>query len=185
MRILIAITGASGAIYTQRLLDRLDGLGHEVHVILSSYAQTVLGEELPDGLHLPGGAKQHSAKSMHVPFASGSSAADVMVVIPCSMGTLGRIAHGTSEDALLRAADVVLKEGKKLILVPRETPLNLVQIRNMELLLQAGAVMLPANPFFYSGASTIEELADTVVARVLDQMGVPHDIGPRWTEELD
>jgi len=185
MRILIAITGASGAIYTQRLLDRLNGAEHEVHVILSSYAHTVLKEELPDGLRLPDGAKQHAAKSMNVPFASGSSALDVMVVIPCSMGTMGRIAHGFSEDALLRAADVMLKENKKLILVPRETPLNLVHVKNMELLLQAGVVLMPANPFFYSGAKTLEDLADTLVARVLDHMGVAHDIGPRWTEEAD
>jgi 4-hydroxy-3-polyprenylbenzoate decarboxylase len=185
MRILIAITGASGAIYTQRLLDRLDGSGHEVHVILSSYAHTVLQQELPEGLQLPEGAQQHSNKSMNLPFASGSSAADVMVVIPCSMGTMGRIAHGYSENALLRSADVVLKEGKKLILVPRETPLNLVHIKNMELLLLAGAVLLPANPFFYSGAATLEDLADTVVARVLDHMGIKHDIGPRWAEEQD
>jgi len=185
MRILIAITGASGAIYTQRLLDRLDDKDHEIHVILSSYAHTVLKQELPEGIRLPEGTQQHAAKSMNLPFASGSSAADVMVVIPCSMGTMGRIAHGYSEDALLRAADVVLKEKKKLILVPRETPLNLVHVKNMELLLQAGAVLLPANPFFYSGAKTLEDLADTVVARVLDHMGIVHDIGPRWAEEAD
>lgn len=185
MRILIAITGASGAIYTQRLLDRLNGAEHEVHIILSSYAQTVLKQELPEGLNIPKDAQQHAAKSMNVPFASGSSAADVMVIIPCSMGTMGRIAHGYSEDALLRAADVVLKENKKLILVPRETPLNLVHVKNMELLMLAGAILLPANPFFYSGAKTLEDLADTVVARVLDQMGIAHDIGPRWTEETD
>ena len=185
MRILIAITGASGAIYTQRLLDRLDDKDHEIHVILSSYAHTVLKQELPEGIRLPKGAQQHAAKSMNVPFASGSSAADVMVVIPCSMGTMGRIAHGYSEDALLRAADVVLKEKKKLILVPRETPLNLVHVKNMELLLQAGATLLPANPFFYSGAKTLEDLADTVVARVLDHMAIAHDIGPRWAEEVD
>ena len=185
MRILIAITGASGAIYTQRLLDRLEGAEHEVHVILSGYANMVLKEELPGGLQLPEGAKQHAAKSMNVPFASGSNAPDVMVVIPCSMGTMGRIAHGVSEDALLRAADVVLKENRKLIIVPRETPLNLVHVKNMELLLLAGAVLLPANPFFYSGARTLEDLADTVVARVLDHMGIAHDIGPRWTEEAD
>jgi 4-hydroxy-3-polyprenylbenzoate decarboxylase len=98
---------------------------------------------------------------------------------------MGRIAHGYSENALLRSADVVLKEGKKLILVPRETPLNLVHIKNMELLLLAGAVLLPANPFFYSGAATLEDLADTVVARVLDHMGIEHDIGPRWPDEKD
>ena len=94
------------------------------------------------------------------------------------MGTLGRIAHGYSEDALLRAADVMLKENKKLILCPRETPLSLVHVKNMELLLQAGAMLLPPNPYFYSGAKTIEELADTVVARVLDHLGVENTVSP-------
>ena len=185
VRILVAITGASGAIYTQRLLDRLDPTEHEVHVITSSYAKIILKEEMPDGLRLAEGVQLHAAKSMNVPFASGSNAFDVMVILPCTMGTLGRIAHGFSEDALLRAADVMLKENKKLILCPRETPLSLVHVKNMELLLQAGAIMLPPNPYFYSGAKTLEELADTVVARVLDHIGIDHDISPRWPEERD
>jgi len=181
----VAITGASGAIYTQRLLDRLDPAAHEVHVITSRYAQMVLKEELPDGLRLAAGVQQHASKSMNVPFASGSNAFDVMVILPCTMGTLGRIAHGYSEDALLRAADVMLKENKKLILCPRETPLSLVHVENMKLLLQAGASLLPANPYFYSGAKTLDELADTVVARVLDHIGIEHQISPRWPEERD
>ena len=106
-----------------------------------------------------------------------------MVVIPCSMGTLGRIAHGYSEDLLLRAADVVLKEKRKLILVPRETPLNLVQIKNFELLFLAGATVLPANPSFYTLPATVSEVADTVVARVLDHLGVKHRLVARWGEE--
>ena len=108
-----------------------------------------------------------------------------MVVIPCSMGTLGRIAHGLSEDVLLRAADVMLKERRKLILVPRETPLNLIQIKNMELLYLAGALILPANPGFYTRPQTVEEVVDTVVARVLDHMGVPHRLVSRWQAEQD
>ena len=183
VRILVAITGASGAIYTQRLLDRLDPIEHEVHVITSSYAKIILKEELPDGLRLAEGVQLHAAKSMNVPFASGSNAFDVMVILPCTMGTLGRIAHGVSEDALLRAADVMLKENKTLILCPRETPLSLVHVKNMELLLLAGATMMPANPYFYAGAKTLEELADTVVARVLDHLGVENKISPRWREE--
>ena len=139
MRILVAITGASGAIYTQRLLDRLNPEAHEIHVITSSYGKVVMQDELPNGLQLPEGVPLHAAKSMNVPFASGSNAFDAMVILPCTMGTLGRIAHGYSEDALLRAADVMLKENKKLILCPRETPLSLVHVKNMELLLQAGA----------------------------------------------
>ena len=119
---------------------------------------------------------------MNAPFASGSNPPDVMVVIPCTMGTMGRIAHGFSEDLLLRAADVVLKEKKKLILVPRETPLSLVHVKNMELLLLAGATILPANPSFYSGAQTAQQIADTVVARVLDHVGVANTLAPRWAK---
>jgi flavin prenyltransferase len=183
MRILIAITGASGAIYAQRLLDHLATSRHEVHVVISNYGKVALGEELSGGLRLAAGITPHGPKSMNVPFVSGSNPFDAMVVIPCTMGTLGRIAHGFSEDALLRAADVMLKERKKLILVPRETPLSLVHLRNMELLLQAGATLLPANPCFYTKPKTIEEVADTVVARVLDHLGVPHKLMPRWREE--
>jgi 4-hydroxy-3-polyprenylbenzoate decarboxylase len=185
LKILVAITGASGALYAQRLLDNLNPREHEVYVVQSNYAQQVIAEELPGGLKLPGGVKAHSLKSMNAPFASGSNPPDAMVVIPCTMGTMGRIAHGYSEDVLLRAADVVLKEKKKLILVPRETPLSLVHIKNMELLLLAGATILPANPSFYSGAKTIVELADTVVARVLDHLGVSNQLAPRWSEEKE
>jgi 4-hydroxy-3-polyprenylbenzoate decarboxylase len=183
LKILVAITGASGALYAQRLLDNLDPRTHEIHVVQSHYAQQVIAAELPDGLKLPAGVKSHNLKSMNAPFASGSNPPDAMVVIPCTLGTLGRIAHGYGEDVLLRAADVVLKERKKLILVPRETPLNLVHVKNMELLLHAGAVILPANPSYYSGAKTIEQLADTVVARVLDHLGVANQLAPRWADE--
>jgi flavin prenyltransferase len=181
----VAITGASGALYAQRLLDNLDPRQHELHVVLSAYAQVVLAEELPGGLRLPPGATQHGLKSMNAPFASGSNAPDAMIVIPCSMGTLGRIAHGYSVDVLLRAADVVLKERKKLILVPRETPLNLIHVKNFELLIQAGATILPANPSFYTRPQTIEAVVDTVVARVLDHLGIPHKLVARWQEERE
>ena len=170
-------------IYAQRLLDRLGVYGHETHVVLSAYAQTVIKQELPDGLRLAKGIEKHGLKSMNVPFASGSNACDAMVVIPCTMGTMGRIAHGFADNVLLRAADVSLKEKRKLILVPRETPLNLVQLKNMELLLLAGATILPANPHFYFKPQTIEEVADTVVARVLDHLGVKNEASPRWQEE--
>ncbi len=185
LKILVAITGASGALYAQRLLDQLDPQQHELHVVLSNYAQQVIAEELPEGLRLPAGVKPHGLKSMNAPFASGSNPPDVMVVIPCTMGTLGRIAHGYSEDVLLRAADVVLKERKKLILVPRETPLSLVHVRNFELLLLAGALILPANPSFYARPQNIGEVVDTVVARVLDHIGVPNRLVPRWAEEKE
>jgi 4-hydroxy-3-polyprenylbenzoate decarboxylase len=127
--------------------------------------------------------KTHGLKSMNAPFASGSNAVDAMVVIPCSMGTLGRIAHGLSDDVLLRAADVTLKERRKLILVPRETPLSLVHVKNFELLLLAGAILIPANPSFYTRPQSIEQVVDTVVARVLDHLGLPQELVKRWQEE--
>ena len=185
MKILVAITGASGALYAQRLLDNLDPRQHEIHVVLSNYAQQVIAEELPGGLRLPEGVKPHGLKSMNAPFASGSNPPDAMVIIPCTMGTLGRIAHGYSEDVLLRAADVVLKEGRKLILVPRETPLSLIHVKNFELLLLAGATLIPANPSFYAGPKTVVEVADTVVARVLDHLGIKQSLVPRWSEERE
>ncbi len=183
MRILVAITGASGSLYAQRLLDNLDPGQHQLHVVLSRYAPAVIAEELPGGLRLPPGAVSHNPKSMNAPFASGSNVPDAMVVIPCTMGTLGRIAHGYSDDVLLRAADVVLKERKKLILVPRETPLNLVHVKNFELLIQAGAIILPANPSFYTQPQNVQQVVDTVVARVLDHLGVPNELVPRWAGE--
>ena len=185
MRIVVAITGASGALYAQRLLDNLDPRQHEVHVVQSSYAQVVIAQELPGGLRLADGVKTHGLKSMNAPFASGSNPPDAMVVIPCTVGTLGRIAHGYGEDVLLRAADVVLKEKKKLILVPRETPLSLVHVKNMELLLLAGAIILPANPSFYTNPKTVEQIVDTVVARVLDHLGVPQKLVERWGDEKE
>jgi 4-hydroxy-3-polyprenylbenzoate decarboxylase len=185
LRIVIAITGASGVIYTQRLLDNIDTAQHEVHLVLSNYAHQVIKDELPGGLRIPENVKSHGLKSMNVPFVSGSNPFDAMVVIPCTMGTLGRIAHGVSDDVLLRAADVMLKEKRKLILVPREMPLSLVHVKNMELLLLAGATMLPANPFFYMNPKTIEEVVDTVVARVLDHIGIPQKLIPRWQDEAE
>ena len=185
MRILVAITGASGALYAQRLLDNLDAAQHELHLVISSYGQVVIKEELPHGLRLPAGIHTHNIKSMNAPFASGSNACDAMVIIPCSMGTLGRVAHGYGDDLLLRTADVMLKERKKLILVPRETPISLVHVKNLELLLLAGATLIPANPSFYTLPKNIEQVIDTVVARVLDHLGIPQKLMPKWQEEKD
>ena len=153
--------------------------------MLSNYAHQVIKDELPGGLRVPTGVPSHGLKSMNVPFVSGSNPFDVMVVIPCTMGTMGRIAHGVSEDVLTRAADVMLKEKRKLLLVPREMPLSLIHVKNMELLLLAGAMLLPANPFFYMNPKTIEEVVDTVVARVLDHLGLPQKMVPRWQEEAE
>src|SRR5882757_7557161 len=184
MKLVIAATGASGAIYLQRLLAQLDPTLHEIHLVFSGYARQVIHEELGDLLVAPG-VQQHHDKSMNVPFVSGSAHFDAMVIVPCSMGTMGRIAAGTSETTILRAADVFLKERRKLILVPRETPWNLIHARNIVTLMEAGAVILPASPGFYSRPQNLEELADTVVARILDQLGLPMPGAFRWQENLE
>jgi flavin prenyltransferase len=181
MRLVLAATGASGAIYLQRLLHYLDGPEHELHLVFSSYAKQVIQEEIGE-LNIPAGAVEHSNKSMNAPFASGSARFDAMVVVPCSMGTLARIAHGTSESLILRAADVFLKERRPLILVPRETPWNLIHLRNATTAIEAGAHLLPASPSFYSRPQTFDELADTVVWRILDQLGIEAPNACRWRE---
>lgn len=181
MKLVIAGTGASGAIYLQRLLDKIDASAHEVHLILSPYAKQVIHDEI-DELIVPAGVHQHGDKTMNVPFASGSARFDAMVVCPCSMGTLARIAAGTGDSTILRAADVFLKERRKLIIVPRETPWNLIHARNVCTVIEAGALVMPASPGFYSRPKTIAELADTVVDRILDQLGLPVDGAFRWEE---
>jgi 4-hydroxy-3-polyprenylbenzoate decarboxylase len=184
VKIVIAATGASGAIYLQRLLARLDPRVHEIHLVFSSYAKQVIHEELGELLVSPG-VHQHHDKSMNVPFVSGSARFDAMVIVPCSMGTLGRIAAGTSESTILRAADVFLKERRRLILVPRETPWNLIHARNVVTVMEAGAIVLPASPGFYSRPRNIEEIADTVVARILDQLGLEMPGAFRWQENAE
>lgn len=185
LRILIGITGASGSIYAQRLLDNIDSVENEVHIVLSKYAQSVIEYELEGGLRFKPEVMLHPEDDMNVPYVSGSNPFDVMVVVPCSMGTLARVAQGLSNNALTRAADVMLKERRKLILVPRETPLNLVHIKNMELLTLAGAIIIPANPSFYSRPSTVEQVVDTVVARILDHIGLKHNLVKRWKDPED
>jgi flavin prenyltransferase len=181
MKLVIAATGASGMVYLQRLLDQIDCDQNEVHLVLSGYAKQVVIDEIGK-LQVPGNVREHPDKSMNAPFASGSAIFDAMVVVPCSMGTLGRIAAGTGETLILRAADVFLKERRKLILVPRETPWNLIHARNCCSLLESGAVLLPASPAFYSRPQTIAEAADTVVHRILDQIGLPAPGTHRWAE---
>jgi 4-hydroxy-3-polyprenylbenzoate decarboxylase len=182
MKIVIAATGASGAIYLQRLLNYLSQEAHELHLVYSGYAKQVIFEELGE-LHLPEGVHEHGDRSMNVPFVSGSAIFDAMVIVPCSMGTLGRIAAGTSDSTILRAADVFLKERRKLILVPRETPWNLIHARNVVTVMEAGATVLPAIPGFYSKPQTVEEAVDTVVSRILDQLGVKNTTAFRWKTE--
>jgi 4-hydroxy-3-polyprenylbenzoate decarboxylase len=181
MRLVLAATGASGAVYLQRLIHYLDTAEHELHIVFSPYAKQVIHDEIGE-LKLPARMVEHSDKSMNAPFASGSTKFDAMIVIPCSMSTLGRIAHGVSESLILRAADVFLKEGRKLILVPRETPWNLIHARNALAVIEAGAVLLPASPSFYTRPADLTELADTVVWRILDQLGVDIPNARRWKE---
>jgi 4-hydroxy-3-polyprenylbenzoate decarboxylase len=184
MKLVIASTGASGAIYLQRLLDQIDCTRNELHLVLSSFAKQVIHDELGE-LRVPAGIQEHNDRSMNVPFASGSAFFDAMVVVPCTMGTLGRIAAGTSDSLIHRAADVFLKEKRKLILVPRETPWNLIHVRNCATLLGAGALILPAVPSFYSRPGSVEEVVDTVVHRILDQIGLPAPGTFRWFENLE
>ena len=179
MKIVIAATGASGSIYLQRLLEQIDCVAHEVHLVMSAYAGQVAKQEL-DVLKIPPNVSQHSENDMNVPFVSGSARFDAMVIVPCSMATLGRIASGASESVLLRAADVFLKERRKLILVPRETPWNLIHARNVVTLLEAGAIVLPAIPSFYSRPGSLTAVVDTVVWRILDQIGLPSPGAYRW-----
>jgi 4-hydroxy-3-polyprenylbenzoate decarboxylase len=181
MKLVIAATGASGAIYLQRFLDLIDCDKNQVHLILSAYAKQVVSDELGK-LRVPVGVHEHNERSMNVPFASGSTFFDAMVIVPCSMGTLGRIVAGTSETLILRAADVFLKERRKLVLVLRETPWNLIHAQNCCRALEAGAVILPAMPAFYTHPATIEDLVDTVVHRILDQIGLPSATAYRWFE---
>jgi len=197
--ITVGVTGASGALLAQKMLTLLDADPRvaRIHLVITETGQRLLHEELaipagPSGslvARLIGRAcckiELLPNKDVGASIASGSYPVDAMVVIPCTMGTIGRIAHGVSSDVLLRAADVMLKERRKLILVPRETPLNLVHVKNFELLLLAGAIILPANPSFYSCPKTLEQAADTVVARVMDHIGIAHQLMPRWQEEQE
>jgi flavin prenyltransferase len=182
MKLVIAATGASGTIYLQRLLAQIDCSAHEVHLVMSSSASDVAKQELDD-FKTPSNVSQHSENDMNVPFVSGSARFDAMVIVPCSMATLGRIASGSSDSALLRAADVFLKERRKLILVPRETPWNLVHARNVVTLLEAGAIVLPAIPSFYSRPDSVAAVVDTVVWRILDQIELPNPHTYRWGQE--
>lgn len=174
-KIAIAITGASGAIYAQLLLQKclqLKDQLQEVSVVMSNNAKYVWNTELGNDSYKNFPFRFFDKSDFTAPFASGSAQYDALIVVPCSMGTLGRIANGISNDLITRGADVMLKERKKLILVLRETPYNLVHIRNMETVTLAGGVLCPATPSFYSKPQSIEELALTVVDRVIDLAGL-------------
>ncbi|OSZ80431.1 3-octaprenyl-4-hydroxybenzoate carboxy-lyase [Chitinophagaceae bacterium IBVUCB2] len=181
-KIVVAISGASGSIYAKNLLEKLLAAKNqlaELSVVMTENAKQVWETELAEKSYSELPVKFYSTKDFMAPFASGSGQYDTMIIIPCSMGTLGRIAGGISNDLITRAADVVLKERRKLICVVRETPYSLIHIRNMETVTLAGGIICPATPSFYSRPASIEEVAATVVDRVLDLAGI--DISTfRW-----
>lgn len=182
--IVVAVSGASGAIYARRLLHKLKILEaqiEELSVIFSNNARQIWSEEL--NIPLPAGKdiKFYENDDFYAPMASGSCATDTMIIVPASMGITGRIANGVSDDLISRAADVMLKERRKLILVPRETPYNLIHIRNMETITLAGGIICPAAPSFYNKPKDINALADTVVDRIVDLAGLKQDTF-RWGE---
>src|SRR5689334_11078388 len=173
-KIVIAITGASGSIYSKLVLAKLEKLRDqwdEVAVVITENAKQVWQTELGDNSYKENSFKNFGPADFAAPFASGSGRYDTMIIIPCSMGTLGRIASGVSNDLISRAADVILKERRRLICVIRDTPYNLVHIRNMETITLAGGIICPASPSFYSRPKTLEEAAGTVTDRVLDLAG--------------
>ena len=178
MRILVAISGASGLLYGKRLASVLRGMkGVDASVVVSSGAKAVARYE---GSALP--KADYGEMDFSCPYASGSNPPDAMVVIPCSLKTLGEIANGVGNSLITRAAEVALKERKKLVLVLRETPYSLITIKNMERVTLAGATVLPASPGFYSKPKSVDDMIDFIVARVLDQIGVRHTLSKRWNE---
>ena len=182
MKLVVAISGASGAPYARRLLDFLarEGPAHGVSVdlVFTQTGKQVWKQEIGEEPRYP--FRVWKNQDFTAPFASGSALYDGMVVIPCSAGALSRIAYGISADLVGRAADVMLKERKRLVLVLRETPISLVHARAMTQVIEAGAFVMPASPSFYSAPRTVEQLVDTVVARVLDRLGLPNDLMTRW-----
>jgi 4-hydroxy-3-polyprenylbenzoate decarboxylase len=193
--LVVAITGASGSLYAVRLLEVLLAGGDRVHLTISPSGAVVLKQELdltvdldhfapekllPSGAPAGGAIVYHHYQDFSAGIASGSFLTDGMVVCPCSMGTLASLASGHSSNLIQRAADVHLKERRKLIVVPRETPLGSIQLDNMKRLADAGAVILPAMPGFYQRPQTIHDLADFIVGRICDQLGIRHELFKRW-----
>ena len=184
-KIIVAVTGASGSVYARKLIASLSTLKPapaEIAVVFSGTAREIWEAETGGRFEAAPPAKIYENNNFLAPFASGSSTFDTMIICPSSMGTLGRIANGVSDDLICRAADVMLKERRRLIIVPRETPYNLIHIRNMETLTLAGAVICPATPSFYSKPSTIDDLVMTVVDRVITLAGFEGD-SYHWMED--
>jgi 4-hydroxy-3-polyprenylbenzoate decarboxylase len=186
-RIVVGISGASGAPYARRLLEVLGGEALresvQVSVVLSSTAEEVWAHECSGSVR-DFGIPVFGGRDYGAPFASGSSAPDAMVVIPASMSTVARIAQGISDNLLTRAADVVLKERKRLLLVPRETPYSEIHLKNMLEVTRAGALILPASPSFYGRPQSVAQLLDTVVARVCDHLGIENQLSRRWGSDV-
>ncbi len=182
MRITVGITGASGSIYGLRLLQELAKLGHEVHATVSDSGWKVMDHECGVGADAirPLVHALHPVDNIAAPIASGSFRADVMVVAPCSMRTLAAISTGLAGNLLCRAADVMLKERKNLVLAVRETPLNAIHLENMLTLARLGAAIVPACPGFYHAPSTLDDLVSIMVGRIMDSMGIDNDIFTRW-----
>lgn len=183
-KIIVAITGASGSIYAKVLFDNLLKLNDQIEkvgVVMSDNAKEVWRFELGNSAYDQYPFDFYQKMDFNAPFASGSAKFDTMVIVPCSMGTLGRIAHGISNDLISRAADVILKERRKLIAVVRDTPFSLIHIDNMKTVTEAGGIICPANPSFYSIPKSLEDVAQTVVSRVIDLAGLEHDTY-RWNE---
>jgi len=199
--ICLALTGASGMPYGIRLLECLLAAGCRVQLLYSQVAQIVARQEMDLELPsrageaqallreryaaLPGELKVYGRDEWFAPVASGSNAPDAMVVCPCTMGTLAAIAQGLASKLIERAADVAIKEGRKLILVPRETPFSAIHLENMLRLARAGVVILPPSPGFYHRPQRVDDLVDFVVARILDQLAVPHALMTRWGEDVN
>jgi len=183
-KIVVAVTGASGSVYALRLLEKLPQLRsspEEIAVIFSDTAREIWEAETGQKFTSAYPVKEYGNKSFYAPFASGSSLFDTMIICPASMGTLGRIANGTSDDLIARTADVMLKERRRLILVPREAPFSLIHINSMKTLTLAGAIICPAAPSFYSNPHTIDDLVMTIVDRIIDLAGF-ENTGFRWME---
>ncbi len=183
-RIVVAITGASGSVYAKVLLEKLAAMQSQVDkvaVVMSDNAKTIWQTELGDSSYEKLPFTFYEKMDFNAPFASGSSSFRTMIICPCSMGTLARIATGVSNDLVTRAADVMLKERRKLILIPRDTPLSLIHINNMKTLTEAGGIICPAVPSFYSQPKTFEDLAATVIDRVIDLCGLKQETF-RWGE---
>ncbi|QDI89950.1 UbiX family flavin prenyltransferase [Salicibibacter halophilus] len=189
----VAMTGASGAIYGVRLVHTLLKRGVKVHFLMSGAAWQVFEQELEldisdkeaclQALFPEGDLHVHGLQNFSAPVASGSYRNDGMVVVPCSMGTLSKIANGNSGSLLERSADVALKEGRKLVIVPRETPLHAIHLGNMKAAAEAGANIIPAMPGFYHNPKTLDDLVDFVVGKILDRLDVDHELFTRWGDD--